>query len=404
MPPLSPEQEQFWQENGYVVVPGVVPQPLLDAVVETIEAFLGKDLADPADWYKAPMYPGGIINMHSQQALWDTRQHPRLHEAFSQVWGTEKLAVSVDRANMNPPSSAEWDNEGTIHWDMDSTVRPLPFNVQGVLCLSDTEADQGGFCCVPGFHRRLEEWARTQPADRPPSTPDTTGMEIRHIPAKAGDLIVWHRSLPHGNSRNRTGTPRLCQYITMGPAATDRAPAPMPLARTRREVLADALGVPEGLAEQWLREQREAERVVVRADSVAEYGPVPRLIRLEKNGDALYLNKIWGRIVDAQTVEARRDHAERLKLPIAGPTPDSAEAVRQAVGRVPAPRFAPRLSQAQLDRLPGLLAAGPAGTDEPFWDEDSATRLLADEFGLEIDTREAELTPLGRKLAGVEAW
>ena len=26
------------------------------------------------------------------------------------------------------------------------------------------------------------------------------------------------------------------------------------------------------------------------------------------------------------------------------------------------------------------------------------------EFGLEMDVREAELTPLGRKLAGVETW
>ena len=404
MNPLSTEQEQFWQENGYIVVPGAVPQPLLDAVVETIEAFLGKDLKNPADWYKAPMYPGGIVNMNSHQALWDTRQHPGLHQAFSQIWGTEKLGVSVDRTNMNPPSNTEWDNEGTIHWDMDSTVRPLPFNVQGVLCLSDTRADQGGFCCVPGFHRRLEEWARSQPADRPPSTPDTTGMEIRHIPAQAGDLIVWHRSLPHGNSRNRTDAPRLCQYITMSPAAPDHSPAPVPLARTRRAVLADALGIPEGLAEQWLRQQREAERVLVKADRVGEYAPVPRLIRLEKDGETFYLNKVWGHVVDQQTVEARRDHAERLKLPIVGPTPDSAEAVRQAISRVPAPRFAPRLSQTQLDRLPAMFVAGPTGAAPPFWDEHSATQLLEDEFGLEVDTREAELTPLGRKLAGVDAW
>ena len=29
---------------------------------------------------------------------------------------------------------------------------------------------------------------------------------------------------------------------------------------------------------------------------------------------------------------------------------------------------------------------------------------MAREFGLELDVREAELTSLGRKLAGVDAW
>ena len=33
-----------------------------------------------------------------------------------------------------------------------------------------------------------------------------------------------------------------------------------------------------------------------------------------------------------------------------------------------------------------------------------AAELMVRQFGLELDVREAELTPLGRKLAGVDAW
>jgi hypothetical protein len=408
------EQEDFWHKNGYIVVPDAVPQSLLKAVVGSIERFLGKDLSDPADWYKEPMYPGGIINMNQHQSMWETRQHPRLHQAFAQIWGTEKLRVSVDRTNMNPPSGTQWDQEGTIHWDMDSTVKPVPFKVQGVLCLSDTAADQGGFCCVPGFHRTLEEWSQNQPPDRPPTTPDTTGMDIRHIAAKAGDLIIWHSALPHGNSRNRTQQPRLCQYITMSPAPGQVSDT-VPLARTRRAVLADALGVPEGLVEKWLRDQREAERVIVKADRVADYAPVPRLIRLEKDGRVQYLNRDWGRIIDAETVEARRDHAERLGLPIIAATAESAEEVRQARRQIPQPRFEPRLQAAQLAQLPDLFEQGPRIEQTPLieqapqgtaqlWDEDSATQVLVQKFGLALDTREAELTSLGRRLTGVDTW
>ena len=403
---LSDEQWSLWEENGYIVVPEVVPEPLLQAVVATIEDFLGKDLANPEDWYQEPMYLGGIINMNHHQTLWDTRQYPRLHEAFSAIFGSEKLRVSVDRTCMNPPSAPQWDYEGMIHWDMDSTMRPVPGGVQGVLCLSDTAADQGGFQCVPGFHKRLQEWAEMQPADRPPMHPDTAQMELVHVPAKAGDLIIWHRALPHGNSRNDTNRPRLCQYITMSPAPEEHHPGAMPLARTRRAVVADALGLPEGLVEGWLRGQRDADRVLVRGDRVEVYDPVPKLSRIELGNQVKYLHNNWGQIVDGQTVEAIREHAARYELPVDSRVEGSVENIRRAMAAIPAPRRQARLTGAQLSRLPDLLAAGPTGEgpEGPLWDEDSAAELMVREFGLELDVREAELTSLGRKLAGVDAW
>ena len=53
-----------------------------------------------------------------------------------------------------------------------------------------------------------------------------------------------------------------------------------------------------------------------------------------------------------------------------------------------------------------LLAAGrrPGKGRRGLWDEHSAAKLMVREFGMELDVQEAELTPLGRKLAGVDAW
>ena len=403
---LNDEQRSFWEENGYIVVPEVMPEPLLQAVVTTIEHFIGKDLADPDDWYQEPMYLGGIVNINNHQAMWDTRQYPRLHEAFSAILGSEKLRVSVDRACMNPPSAPQWDHEGMIHWDMDSTVRPVLGGVQGVLCLSDTAADQGGFQCVPGFHKRLEEWAEMQPIDRPPMHPDTAGMNLVHVPAKAGDLIIWHRALPHGNSRNCTNSPRLCQYITMSPAPEEHQPEAMPMARTRRAVIADALGLPEGLVEGWLRGQRDADRVLVRGDRIEIYYPVPELFRIELGDQVKYLHNNWSQIVDGRTMEVIREHAARYDLPIDSRAEGSIENIRRAMVDIPAPRHRARLTSTQLLRLPDLLVTGPTGEgpEGPLWDEDSVAELIAREFGLELDVREAELTSLGRKLVGVDAW
>lgn len=215
---LSAEDRTFWEENGYVVIHNAVPQANLEAVVNDIWEFLGVDRHDPEAWYQAPISKAGMLEMYHTQALWNNRQYPRIHQAFADIWNTEKLWVSFDRANMNPPARPNWDYQGMVHWDVDTSQEPIPFFVQGVLYLEDTSADQGGFQCVAGFQRRFQDWVKTQPADRDPWRPALDGLEVKTIPGKAGDLLIWQNLLPHGNSRNRSNKPRLAQYITMSPA------------------------------------------------------------------------------------------------------------------------------------------------------------------------------------------
>ena len=222
---LSAADRAFWEENGYVIIPQAVPQENLEAVVDALWEFLEMDRHNPAEWYPEWHRKTGMVELYHHQSLWDNRQYPRVHQAFAEIWDTEQLWVSLDRVNMNPPARPDWDYQGFIHWDMDSTVRPIPFKVQGVLYLTDTTAEQGGFQCVPGFHQQLEAWAKTQPPDRDPRRPDLTGLIVEAVPGQAGDLLIWHSALLHGNGRNNTNRPRLAQYITMFPARADDEPA-----------------------------------------------------------------------------------------------------------------------------------------------------------------------------------
>ena len=82
----------------------------------------------------------------------------------------------------------------------------------------DSAANQGGFQCVPGFHSFFDEWVKTQPKDRNSRQPDLNGLEVKSIPGKAGDLLIWHRLLAHGSGHNRSDKPRMAQYITMSQA------------------------------------------------------------------------------------------------------------------------------------------------------------------------------------------
>jgi hypothetical protein len=219
MPVLSDEDRVFWEENGYVIVHNAVPPENCKAAEKAVWDFLEMEPDNPDSWYPDPPRRGIMVEIYQHQALWDNRQYPRVHQVFSEIWGTEKLWVSFDRASMNPPERPDWKFPGPyLHWDM-SLEMPVRLKVQGVLYLADTPPNQGAFTCIPGFHRKLEAWLKSLPSDADPrKVIRERSAEAIPISGKAGDLIIWHSALPHGSSPNSSTRPRLAQYITMSPA------------------------------------------------------------------------------------------------------------------------------------------------------------------------------------------
>src|SRR6266542_2895542 len=99
---LTEQDVQSFHEHGFVVVPDAVPPENLEADIAAIWAFLEMDPEDSSTWYPEHRR-GSIVHLHQHQALWDNRQHPRVHQAFADLLGTERLWVSMDRAGMKPP-------------------------------------------------------------------------------------------------------------------------------------------------------------------------------------------------------------------------------------------------------------------------------------------------------------
>jgi Phytanoyl-CoA dioxygenase (PhyH) len=208
------------EQNGYVVVPGMVPRENLDAVIADIWQHTGARPDDRASWYRPGIIsPHGMIEMYHYQSKWDNRQHPRVHEVFADILGTERLWVSLDRVNLKPPADpehSEYAGTGFIHWDVDISRYPdIPFGVQGVLAVTDTDETMGGFQCVPQLYRDVRAGRATLPAEGASRTPDLAGYAITRVALRAGDLAIWSTLLPHGNGRNVSDRPRLAQYISM---------------------------------------------------------------------------------------------------------------------------------------------------------------------------------------------
>ena len=228
---LSEEDWKFWKHNGYIVIKNAVSREQAKKTADFLWEFEEKDANDQSTWYTKAraeiemkeLAGTGMVEVYNNQALWNNRQMQRVYDAFVDVWGTEKLWVTIDRANLNFPIKPGHEYKGFIHWDYDPETKPQ--NVQGVLALADqNDENMGGFQCIPWLYRNYDTWKLSQPEDRNHFQPDVTGIEDKIVKVKlnAGDLLIFNSTQPHGIRPNRSNDKvRIAQYISMMPAEED---------------------------------------------------------------------------------------------------------------------------------------------------------------------------------------
>lgn len=228
---LSMDDWEFWKHNGYVVIKQAISRAQAKATADFLWEFEEKDPNDPESWYTAAraemkmkeLAGTGMVEAYNNQLLWSNRQTQRVYDAFVDIWGEEKLWVTIDRANLNFPMRPGHEYKGFIHWDYDPETKPQ--NVQGVLALADqTDENMGGFQCIPWLFRNYDTWKLTQPEDRDHFKPDISGLsdKLVKVPLEAGDLLIFNSSEPHGIRPNHSKDKvRIAQYISMMPAQED---------------------------------------------------------------------------------------------------------------------------------------------------------------------------------------
>ncbi|WP_237479453.1 phytanoyl-CoA dioxygenase family protein [Lichenibacterium dinghuense] len=207
---LDADDLAHWDRHGYVVLRGALTREEAGAAEALLWRLVGGTAADPASWYR-PRSGTFWVGRFQDPALEAARRSPRIHKAIAQLRGTADLWCSTDQMSFNPPETATLPFQGTpLHWDM-SLAQPMPLMTGGILYLTDTAADGGPLRVVPGFHRRIAGWL-AEIGDADPRGIDLTAEAVP-VPAGAGDLVIWRHELPHGASPNRSGRPRLAQYV-----------------------------------------------------------------------------------------------------------------------------------------------------------------------------------------------
>ena len=78
---------EFFRSQGYVVVPNVVSEDLVDAVCEAVEKFCGVEFDDPLSWTSfvtqkngLPELTGaGMVELYHHPSMWALRQNPEIY-------------------------------------------------------------------------------------------------------------------------------------------------------------------------------------------------------------------------------------------------------------------------------------------------------------------------------------
>ena len=255
------QYKQFFDEYGVVVIRDILTKEECEKSVEEVWDFLERHHTKlnrniPETWDDWPGLQNlGILGdtpVLSKQ-FFENRQNEKLYSVYSHLLNSKKLWSNIGRASVIRPTKdivmnekiqdkPEWKTVSEwLHLDaspytgatttfMYKEVRPEynhGFNrikLQGTLSLVDCSENEGGFHCVPGFHKYVQAYGIMNPQYYDPQDhsesfqfPDDCEIrnDIQKVPVRAGSAIIWSSMTPHGTFPNNSNKPRIVQYVHM---------------------------------------------------------------------------------------------------------------------------------------------------------------------------------------------
>ncbi|XP_012523356.1 probable alpha-ketoglutarate-dependent hypophosphite dioxygenase [Monomorium pharaonis] len=221
---LTPEQKQFWQDNGYIKLSNVFSlkeiNEISDAYTELFERKYRIHQSEglEARWSGEEMKKlagdvgdytvRSIHNLQMHNAVFTrTIMHPNLLDALEDVMDTTDILLHHTKAHVKPP-------EKGAPYLMHQDYHYFPFKKHSMMAvflhLDDTTPENGGLAVYPGSHKLgpLEDHAPKEAADGkgeqfhwvdPKKYPLSKAVPIS---AKKGEVIIFSYLLLHGSYLN----------------------------------------------------------------------------------------------------------------------------------------------------------------------------------------------------------
>src|SRR4051794_2164979 len=216
---LDADQRSAFARDGYVVVPGVVGQPAVDAALQIINHWLdsGFDSTQRERYHGQSFAPEhiedpemlGLLTQSDGLAIAESLVGRRLEPP---TYGQIALRFPVARGVEPLSFGAHLDGIATPLNGVPSDGRLRSFTALAGVSLSDCPAgEHGSFTVWPGTHHETARWFRANGTTV--SDPDALFAAMseladatsapRALEVRAGDLVLAHALLLHGAGKHR---------------------------------------------------------------------------------------------------------------------------------------------------------------------------------------------------------
>ncbi|EGP90512.1 unnamed protein product [Zymoseptoria tritici ST99CH_1A5] len=247
----KPQFLQDLEQDGFVVVPNVLPKPSCDEFVEQAWEWLesashGFRRDDRSTWTAEHLPYGhdrGLYNrycVNHEAFVWRIRSHPGILKVFSQVWGTDDLIASFDGINISLPVNPEvgrTDIAATKPWPhIDQNPRTIDKLelYQGIANIAPNGPLDGGLVVLSGSHKLHTEHFDSTGGFRAHQDSGLAENGYNFLPedvawyhrqgckqvkicANAGDLILWDSRTIHWNCTPTQSQTRFAAYVCYCP-------------------------------------------------------------------------------------------------------------------------------------------------------------------------------------------
>ncbi len=228
---LSPEQVAFYEENGYLHIPGVLSREEAAAYREEAHALIrrlaqargGEDALNAA-WGSSRALtdlPPKLLHCHNVQyhSAVFTRLlcDPRLTDRIACLIGPN-IQLHHTKLFIKPPEQGA---PFPLHQDYPYFPHAKHTMLAAIFFFEDTPVERGCLCVIPGSHKlgplpHIPEGGWHLPLEQYPLEAAVP------IPVEAGDVVVFNYLTIHGSGVNRTQEARTTLLVQM------RAPTDFP--------------------------------------------------------------------------------------------------------------------------------------------------------------------------------
>jgi phytanoyl-CoA hydroxylase len=225
--PLTMEQVQQYEKDGYIILSRGCSDDLIDAFNSHIHAIRSND---PMPQWAAP-HKGKEVDELTEKDRYSLRLfNPHLHDGFSlqmmklpivrgalaQVLGDEAVGVQSMYFYKDPGTPGQAAHQDYYY------IRNNPNSlIAAWVAMEYTDVDNGCLYVIPGSHKLglLPHGKVKNLEEHEAWTDETEGIDLnKEIPVilNKGDILIFHSLLIHSSTRNRSNRWRrsyVCHYI-----------------------------------------------------------------------------------------------------------------------------------------------------------------------------------------------